>query len=105
MAHSSIENVQDAESKAKSIVESAEKQKNEKISKAQEKAAEILSSAETKAKAMKEEMLKQAGEEITKSREKGLAEAKELAKKIEKTRISKDKVRKIGSKAAKEILG
>ena len=105
MTHSSIESVQDAEGKAKSIVEIAEKQKSDRISKAQEKAAEIVSAAEAKAKTVKEEMLRNAGEEITKSREKGIAEAKELAKRIEKTVVSKDKIRKIGSKAAKEILG
>ena len=105
MAHSSIENVQEAESKAKSIVDSAEKHKSEKIAKAQERASGIIAEAEDRAKKMKEEMLEKAKEEIGRGREKGISDAKELVKSIGKTRISKERIRKIGSKAAKEIIG
>lgn len=105
MANSSIENVQEAESKAKSIVDSAGKHKNERITKAHEKAAGILAEAETEAKATKEKILKKAGEDIEKNREKGMAEAKELAKRIEKMKISKETIKRIGSKAAKQIIG
>ena len=105
MANSSIENVQEAESKAKSIIDSAGKHKNERITKAHEKAAGILPAAETEAKATKEKILKKAGEDIEKNREKCMAEAKELAKRIEKMKISKETIKRIGSKAAKQIIG
>ncbi len=106
MANStSIEHVQDAESKAKSILDEAEKEKAAKILKANEKAAKIIAEAEIKAKEIKAESLKKVEEEVAKSREGGLAEARELAKRIEKTKIGKEKIKRIGSRAAKEIVG
>ncbi len=106
MANSkSIEHVQDAESKAKSIVEEADKEKSEKLAKAQEKGAKVLAEAEAKAKEMKAEMIRKAQDEIAKAREKGLSDAKEFAKRIEKTKVSKDKIKRISNRAAKEITG
>ncbi len=101
----SIENVQDAESKAAKMVEDAEKAKAEKIAKAKDKAAAMISDAGERAKTVKAEAVSQAGDEIARSRERGLAEAKNLAKKIEGMKVSKERLRRAVGKAVKEIVG
>ena len=54
----SIEHVQDAESKARKLIEDAETRKSEKIAKANEKARQIVEDAEATIKPVKEESIK-----------------------------------------------
>ena len=101
----SIEHVQDAEAKAKKIVEDAEKRRADKVHKASEKATQMVDDAEAKTKLIKEEAEKKALAEAEKERSKKLSQASLAAKKVQKKELGADKVKGIVDKVIRQIFG
>ncbi len=101
---SSIEHVQDAETKAKKLIEEAEKSKTDKIHRAREKASKIIEEAEAQTKKIKEDSTKKATGELSKERERKLSEAKNMVKKVQGKDLSKAAIKSVVDKLVKQIL-
>ena len=101
---SSIENVQDAESKAKKIIEDAQKSKAEKISKAMEKARKEIEEAQMQTKSIKESAMKKVSSELERDRERKLRDARAQAAKIQKKELSKNALNAVVDKLVKHIF-
>lgn len=101
---SSIEDIQDAEAKAKKLIEDAENRKAEKIAKANEKAKKIVEDAEMKAKEIKDDAVKKAGSELDKERERKLSDARSIAKKIQSNNLSGNAVKNVVAKLVRNIF-
>lgn len=99
-----IKGVQEAEEKAKSMLENASKKRTERIEDAKAKANRMVEDAESEGKKLKEDMLKSTSDKLKKEREKGLAEARAQAKKIGKTGVKKGSLRSLVGATVKEIL-
>ncbi len=102
---SSIGHVQEAEAKAKKLVEDAEKSKIEKVEKARQKAREIIEEAEGRTKGMKEDAIKKASGELAKERERKLSDARSTAKKLESKELSRNSVQSVVNKLVRHIFG
>ncbi len=102
---SSIEHVQDAETKAKKLVEDAQKSSAEKMQKARQRAAQIVEEAEGKAKPIKENAIKKANVELQKERERKISDARSDAKKINSKDLSRDALKNVVGKLVRQIFG
>ncbi|MEM3855826.1 MAG: hypothetical protein QW298_01500 [Candidatus Micrarchaeaceae archaeon] len=100
-----INKVQDAENRAKELIEKVEKEKNDKIAAAKEKARAILAEAEAKAKSTRSEILENAEKAATELRSRKIAEAKSAAASAGRLKLSATSRKKIANEIAKLILG
>lgn len=101
----SIKNVQDAEEKAKNLVEHANRARSEKLAEAQSEAGKLVEEAEMKAKELKEHAMKSVATELEKDRKRRMDDAERMASKIKKTGLSPAKIKQIVDLAVKQIIG
>jgi vacuolar-type H+-ATPase subunit H len=100
-----IEHVQEAEAKAKRMVEDAERRRADRIQKANERAAQTVEEAEAKTKQIREEAIKKAGAEAEAERSRRLSEAGGLAKRLQKRELGHNKIREVVDKVVRQIFG
>jgi len=99
-----IEAVQKAEQEAKKKIESANKNKEEIIAKAQAEASKIIEEATNTANAKAKEIVLGAEKEAEEEAKKKLEEARKLAGKLSKLELSKKEIDEIAKRLLNYIL-
>lgn len=100
-----IRDVQDAEEKARLIVEAAKREKAARIQEAESKTKKIIDEAEADSDALEKETLKKTDSDIIQLRSKIISQAKDRAALLKKKKPTQEMLVSMAQQAIKEIMG